>query len=288
MHNRHSPELPFVHDMKPSWLRACQTETAHQFGLDAYFRDVTPDGFEGPELAVIPAGRFEMGAPLDDLRFGDVPRHIAQVGVPFAIGRHCITADEFEQFVADTGFFWQYHLLRSEGRQPVINISLIEAEEYLAWLSRRTGHRYRLPTETEWEYAARAGSLTAYCFGDKLTCGEANIQSLQPPSSPPKGWRRFIPVCVPLNRTAEVGTYPANVWGLFEVHGNVWEITSTPWVGPLDSENNAGLNRKQNWIVTKGGSWFEGTSDARFAARKPRLRQELDTNLGLRVLREIA
>lgn len=279
--------LPLIHDLTPARLRAYQTEIAHYAGLDSFFRDPLDKGGDGPELAVIPPGQFEMGSPTDELRFGDLPRHTVRIDAPFAIGRCCVTADEFALFERDTGFVWQSHLIRTQGRQPVTNISSEEAEAYLSWLSQRTGQRYRLPSEAEWEYSARAGGLTAYCFGDRLTCGEANIHSLQPPATPAKGWRRFLPVCVPLNRTVEVGSYPANVWGLFEVHGNVWEFTESRWIGSLDAENNVGLNRKGNWIVTKGGSWFEGTAEARCAARKPRLRQELDTNLGLRVLREI-
>jgi formylglycine-generating enzyme required for sulfatase activity len=89
-----------------------------------------------------------------------------------------------------------------------------------------------------------------------------------------------------LHRVCEVGSYPANVWGLYEVHGNVWELTSDAWQGPLDAENTA-AGDVGRWIVTKGGSWFEGVRDARFAARRPRMRGEMDTNLGLRVVREI-
>jgi formylglycine-generating enzyme required for sulfatase activity len=283
----HSTDLPFIHELTPARLRALQTQAAQEAGLDVNFHDTLRNGDSGPELTIIPAGRFEMGAPASQIHFGDLPQHSAQIAAHFAIGRYCITASEFDVFASDTGFIWQSHLMRSEGRQPVINVSTEEAHAYLAWLSTQTGQRYRLPSEAEWEYAARAGSLTAYCFGDRLTCGEANIHSLHPPATPAKGWRRFIPVCVPLNRTAEVGSYPPNVWGLFEVHGNVWELTDSPWIGSLDSENTAGLNRKGHWIVTKGGSWFEGTAEARSASRKPRLREELDTNLSLRVLREI-
>ncbi len=89
----------------------------------------------------------------------------------------------------------------------------------------------------------------------------------------------------PLHRVCEVGTYPANVWGLHEMHGNVWELTSDDWQGPLDPENST-AGDVGRWIVTKGGSWFEGVQGARFAARRPRIRSEMDTNLGLCVVRE--
>jgi formylglycine-generating enzyme required for sulfatase activity len=282
-----SSALPHVHDLSPAQLRDLQRDAAAAAGLARFFSDTLATGEAAPELAVIPAGRFDLGAPTGERRFGDRAQHATLIEQAFAIGRHAVTADEFERFGVDTGRAWPSHLMRSEGRQPVVNISVEEAEDYCAWLSRQTGRRYRLPSEAEWEYACRAGSRTAYCFGERLTCGEANIHSLQTPQTPAQGWRRFLPFCVPLNKACAVGSYPANVWGLFEMHGNVWEFTTTPWTGRLDAENNAGTDPGQRWLVTKGGSWFEGALDARAAARKPRYFNELDLNLGFRVVREM-
>jgi formylglycine-generating enzyme required for sulfatase activity len=279
--------LPFVHDLTPAQLRDLQRDAAAAAGCSRFFSDTLADGSEGPELAVIPAGSFVIGAPSDERRFGDLTQHRTAIEAPFAIGRHAVTAEEFERFSAATGRIWQEHLMRSEGRQPAVNVSSEEVQRYADWLSAQTGRRYRLPSETEWEYACRAGSLSAYCFGERLTCGEANIHSLQPSGTPARGWRRFIPFCVPLNKACEVGTYPANVWGLYEMHGNVWEFTASPWTGPLDAENSAGLSRAREWLVTKGGSWFEGALDARAAARKPRHFSELDLNLGFRLVRAL-
>lgn len=281
-----APSVPvYVHDLDAQALRALQTETAHACGVATFFQDGMKSGGKGPELAAIPPGIFEMGADDEDRRFGDLPARNTHVDRAFAMGRHTVTAEEFTRFEEACGFFWQDHLVRAEGRQPVINIDLATAREYLDWLSLETGHRYRLPTETEWEYAARAGSRTDYCFGEHLTCSEANVGSFAPPRQNVSGWRRFLPFCVPFNRGIEVGSYPANIWGLYEVHGNVWEFTSDRWIGPIDA-----MSRKPaqgDWRVTKGGSWFEGALDARSAARKPRFHNELDVNLGLRVIREL-
>lgn len=282
-----SASLPFVHDLTPAQLREQQARAAQAAGLTAFFRDPLKRGGEGPELAVIPPGAFKMGAPDSERRFGEQPVRNTRIDPAFAIGRHVVTAEEFRDFEIATGFAWQEHLVRSEGRHPVINISLEDAMAYLAWLSEETGQHYRLPSEAEWEYAARAGSRTAYCFGDRLTCGEANVGALAAPGRGAIGWRRFLPFCVPLNQTMEVESYPANVWGLYEVHGNVWEFTADTWIGPLDPLNSAGMDAKARWLVTKGGSWFEGLADARSAARKPRFHDELDLNLGLRVVREL-
>lgn len=287
MNRAAAPILTNVHDLTPARLRALQQEAAHRAGLAATFRDTLGDGQPGPELAVIPAGLFEMGTAAADRDFGDQPRRPVRVERSFALGRYCVTAAEFEAFAQDTGHAWAAHLVRAEGRQPAININRGEAAAYLAWLSHKTGQRYRLPSEAEWEYAARAGSSTHYCFGDELGCGEANTGSFQLASRSSHGWRRFLPFCAPLNRAVEVGFYPANLWGLFDVHGNVWEFTSDPWVGPIDALHSAGTGRDGKWFVTKGGSWFESVWQARSAARKPRMWDELDVNLGFRVLREI-
>ena len=274
-----------VHDLTPAELRRLQAEAARANGLEPYFRDSLRHGGAGPELAVIPAGRFRMGSAADDRRFGELGRHEAVIDRPYAIGRYTITAEEFAVYSRAAGLVWPDHLIQSEGRQPVINITSLDAQGYLAWLSAETGQRYRLPDEREWEYAARAGSLTAYCFGERLGCGEANTAAIIG-TSRPNGWRGWLPFCVPLHRVCEVGSYPANIWGLYEVHGNVWELTSDTWQGSLDPENNASRQPGQ-WIVTKGGSWFEGVRDASFASRRPRLLSEMDTNLGMRVVREI-
>lgn len=278
---------PFVHDLTPAQLRGLQQQAAHRAGLADMFCDTLRNGRPGPELAVIPAGAFEMGAGTANRDFGDLPQRHARVERPFALGRYCVTAQEFEIFAQDTGHYWAEHLVRAEGRHPAINISRGDATAYLAWLSEQTGQRYRLPSEAEWEYAARAGSATHYCFGNELGCSEANTGSFQLASRSSHGWRRFLPFCAPLNQAVEVGFYPANLWGLFDVHGNVWEFTSDPWVGPIDALHSAGTGRDGKWFVTKGGSWFESVWQARSAARKPRMWDELDVNLGFRVLREI-
>lgn len=268
-------------------LRLLQTQAAERAGLAAHFSDPLADGQPGPELAVIPPGRLDLQGTGGPRRFGDSTRRESVQDRPFALGRHTVTAEEFARYAEAVGFRWPDHLIRAEGRMPVINLSAEQAEGYLAWLSTQTGHRYRLPSEAEWEYAARAGAATDYCFGADLTCGEANIHTVAPPLGQVRGWRRWLPFCVPLNRAREVGSYPANLWGLFEVHGNVWEFTADAWVGPVDAYSRRRQAPPGEWIITKGGSWFEGPQDARVPARRPRLRCEIDVNLGLRVLREL-
>lgn len=280
-------ELPYVHDLAPAQLVALQINTAARLGSDIAFRDPLDGGGFGPELRLIPAGEFEMGAKPKDHGFGEHPLHRVHIDRPFALGRFCVTAEEFGVFAQETGFVWSDHLVLAEGRCPVTNINRHDANAYLAWLSEKSGQRYRLPDEAEWEYAARAGSATRYCFGDSLNCAEANTGSFQISGRSSQGWRRFLPFCAPMNQAVDVGLYPANIWGLHDMHGNVWELTADPWVGPVDALHSAGTGKAGKWFVTKGGSWFESAWQARSAARKPRMWDELDVNLGLRVLREI-
>jgi formylglycine-generating enzyme required for sulfatase activity len=278
--------LEATHDLTPARLRRLQAEAAARADVAPFFSDALDCGGHGPELAVIPPGRGLLGAPEEECRFAERPRREERFERAYAIGRHAVTADEFEAYARATGFLWRSDLIRAEGRQPVMNIAPWQAQHYLDWLSARTGRRYRLPDENEWEYAARAGSPGAYCFGERLTCGDANIQTFQASGAAVVGWRRFLPFCAPMNRAVDVGTYPANIWGLYEVHGNVWEITAEPWIGPTQPRR-APPKRPQDWLVVKGGSWFEGLASARAAARQPRMRNEIDINMGFRVLREL-
>ncbi len=276
--------LPFVHDLSPVQLRALQENAARAAGLGVQFQDALADGAAGPELAVVPAGVFTQGNPDAKRDFGELAARHATVEHAFAIGRYCVTADEFQRYVAARGHRWPDHLVRTEARQPVTNVSRADAAGYLAWLSQQSGQTYRLPSETEWEYAARAGSARRYCFGDELGCSEANTGSFQIVGRSVQGWRRFLPFCAPMNQALDVGLYPANLWGLHDMHGNVWEFTSDRWEGQADP-NSPGKTGK--WYVTKGGSWFESAWQARSAARKPRWFDELDVNLGFRVVRDI-
>ena len=279
-------DRPYVHELTPAQLRGHQAEAASSLGIDPLFRDRLADGSPGPELVLIPPGVFDMGAGDEEPGFGELHRRHVTVDHPYALGRFCVTADEFERFSLATDFYWADHLVRTEGRQPVTNIDRAQAQAYLDWLSAETGQRYRLPTEAEWEYACRAGAAAPYCFGDELGCGEANTGSFRLEGRSSQGWRRFLPFCAPVNQAIDVGCYPANLWGLHDMHGNVWEFTSDSWVGPIDPLHAAKPGRDGVWFVTKGGSWFESAWQARSAARKPRRVNELDVNLGFRVLRE--
>lgn len=184
---------------------------------------VIQDCSECPELVVIPAGRFLMGTPASEPSRGsdEGPQH--WVTVPsLAVGKYSVTFDEWDACVAGGGCSqrpqdqgW------GRGRRPVINVSWNDAQEYVGWLGRRTGRGYRLLTEAEWEYAARAGTTTAYYWGDEIGRGNANCYSCG------SSWDG--------KQTAPVGSFPPNRFGLYDMAGNVYQWVQDCYASNYDS-----------------------------------------------------
>jgi len=279
-------DLPFLPDLGEQRCLQLQWDTAAALQLPAAFHDTLRDGSPAPQLMVIPAGCFEMGSPPDEFghRPDEGPQHYRHLARPFALGRCTVTAEEFERFARDRGWRWRSDLIVARGRQPVMNIRIADAERYCRWLSEQTGHHYRLPSEVEWEYACRAGTTTPFHYGDSVSCREVHFNATLPWEEARRGRRFFLPRCVPLNSALPVGERPPNLWGLHDMHGNTWEFTSSSW---SDGHRPGQTPARSKWIVVKGGSWFDAAVFARSAARRPRLRDELDVNLGLRVVREL-
>ena len=286
-----SESLPDVHELNLEGLLQLQEDTAQEAGVSVYFSDQTDFLGHAHELAVIPAGIYEMGAPAEE--FGaqkeEFPSHLVFIDTPFAIGRHAVTAAEFEVYRQETGWYLRPDLIWAKDNFPVINISIDDAMDYARWLSERTGQTYRLPTEAEWEYAARAGSRLAFSFGETVSCREVHFNSAFPYEEQRQNKKWWFPRCMPLSKALMVGSLPANAWGLYEVHGNVWEFTSSPWTLSHINHRRDGRSASETseWVVTKGGSWFDGAVRARCAARNPRMRTEIDVNLGFRLVREL-
>ena len=282
----------FLPDLTSEEITQLQATTADELGLPSHFADTLKIGGKAPSLAIIPAGQYEMGSNKNEFGHNreEYPQHYTHIQKPFAIGRFTITADDFELFRKDTEWFVRPELIWSTGKEPVINIRMADTMLYLEWLSDQTGESYRLPTESEWEYAARAGTTSAFHFGDDISCKDVHFHSLFPYNEAKENKRWFLPRCSPMAQALEVGSKPANAWGLHDVHGNVWEFTDTPWRDTHLNNNRDGSNPSQfisNSIVTKGGSWFDAAVHSRSASRRKRLVDEMDTNLGFRVVREI-
>jgi formylglycine-generating enzyme required for sulfatase activity len=277
-------ELPELPDLDMSQTQAHQQQVARTLGIDVRFRDPMQASGPAPEMVVIPPGLFEMGS--SEAEFGhhadEGPVRVVPMRQPYALGRSTITAAEFARFQMASGFQFRSDLITTRGEQPVINIRRNEAEAYARWLSEQTGQRYRLPSEIEWEYACRAGTVSAFCFGDSVSCREVNFNPTFPYEEQRQKRKWYLPRCMPMSLPEEVAQKPANAWGLHDMHGNVWEFTADNW----NDKHSAQSIRVQR-IVVKGGSYFDSATLARSAARRPRVVDELDVNLGFRLLREL-
>lgn len=287
--DRVSRILPDTFALQEGELIALQVNIAQAHGLpDTHFHDTLSDGSAGPVLAVIPAGSFEYGAaPGEVAPAQDRPRRAAVIEHGYAIGVHPVTTDEFEAYARATGWRPRAELVWLSGRKPVINVRQSEARDYCAWLSDQTGQRYRLPTEQEWEHACRAGAASAYPHGDRIGPADALYNASQGYDAARPKRPRLLSRCFVRCGAMEVGKLRPNRWGVHDMSGNVWEFTASPWTRDHASLAERPLPGKPQAVVTKGGSWFDGPEDCRAAARRRRLENELDINLGFRVVRDL-
>jgi formylglycine-generating enzyme required for sulfatase activity len=223
------------------------------------FQDRLANGALGPELQLILPGRFLMGSPDDDPDAGsdEKPQHEVEIADAFAIGRYPVTFDEYDVFCAATGRDRADAESWGRGRRPVINVSWEDAEAYCNWLSEQTGARYLLPTEAQWECAARAGSTTRWCFGDKEIALTAYAWYDQNARS----------------KTHPVGSKESNAWGVHDCHGNVWEWVRDTWHVSYHGAPADGSAREPSVAapgadrVVRGGSWRYPARFCRSAVR---------------------
>lgn len=224
------------------------------------------DCSECPEMMIVPAGVFMLGSPPSELSrtAAEAPQHLVTISKPFAVGKYEITFSEWDACVADGGCA---HNPRDSGwgrgRRPVINVSWDDVtNEYLPWLSRTAGKTYRLLTEAEWEYAARAGTTGPFSTGETISPIVANFDGTSTYGGGTKGQYR--------QRTVEVGSFPANAFGLHDMHGNVWEWTSDCFVDILSGAPSDGGHAAETPNcprVMRGGSWIDAPRVLRSAYR---------------------
>ena len=218
-------------------------------GGDAGLRpgQVFRDCEDCPEMVAVPAGSFRMGCLYSEqLCVFNEQLPVHEVRVPsFALGRYEVLFEEYDRFLAATGRESPRDEGWGRGGRPVINVSWEDATAYAEWLSAKTGQRYRLPSEAEWEYAARAGSTTRYAWGNDIGQNRANCNRCG------SRWDA--------TQTAPAGSFAANGWGLHDMHGNVWEWVEDCWHdsyarAPADgSAWTRGGNCGRR--VVRGGSW---------------------------------
>ena len=177
-----------------------------RFEVGSTFSDSLRSGGSGPLMVVIPSGRFVLGGwPVARGDLGTM-----KIDYRIAVGVTEITRGQYRQFLNATRSGDLKSLPKGGDTLPVTRVSWDDAEAYVSWLSRETGHYYHLPSASEWEYAARAGTSSTYFWGDEVGENQANCVNCQ----------------VSYNgKPAPVGSFSANPWGLYDVHGNVWEWT---------------------------------------------------------------
>ena len=251
-----------------------QQETAVAEAPSSEFKECAP---VCPRMVVIPPGKFAMGSPEDevDRTAGEGPRHEVAIARPFAISRYEVTFEQWDACVAAAACpiakdSW------GRGTMPVIDVSWDDAKLYVAWLSHVTDKEYRLPTEAEWEYAARAGSTARYAWGDEPGIGHANCNGCGGP------WTL---------ETSPVGSFQPNAFGLFDMQGNVWEWVEDIWHDSFEGAPVDGSAWLQSgdatYRVVRGASWHNEPELTRVAIRFKRHRKVQFDTLGFRVVRTI-
>lgn len=254
------------------------------------FRDRLKDGSPGPEMLVLPAGKFRMGdveGNADGYSMFSLPVREVVFRKPLAIGRFEITFEEFDQFSKATGRNLISDHGWGRGRRPATKIVWDEAIAYVQWLSAQTGKTYRIPTEAEWEYAARAGTQTNYWWGSQPSHEYANYGSGQP------GWfpRGVVDGRDQWEFTAPVGQFPANPFGLHDMQGNVWEWVADCWqdsLGATPADATARGSTECENRVMRGGSWGYNPNFMRASSRVKVFWAVLSyLYYGIRVVREL-
>jgi len=232
-----------------------------------------------PEMVIVPAGEFIMGSPANEKGRDDKegPQHKVVFAKPFAVSKFEVTFDEWDACVEYGDCAGIEDSPYGRGRSPVINVTWAETKRYVAWLSRATGKTYRLLSEAEWEYAARAGTTTAYSWGDEIGKGNANCESCG------SQWDN--------KQTVPVGSFASNAFGVHDMHGNVWE-----WVEDCGHNNYDGAPEDGTaWTagedcarrINRGGSWNNPPEQLRAASRIRNTVDFRNDNTGFRVARTL-
>ncbi|MBM3554798.1 MAG: hypothetical protein FJX47_04510 [Alphaproteobacteria bacterium] len=271
-----------------------------------------------PEMVVVHPGRYRMGASPDDREatLAERPNLEVNIDKPFAIGAHEVTKEEFSAFAKATRYAsqgctiaglslgfglkfdldkarnWENTGFEQTGSHPVVCVSFQDAQAYMGWLTRQTGWKYRLPSEAEWEYVARAGATGSRPWGDhpEDACSQANVGdqlvnaksrlSLWPVHSCFDG---FV-------YTAPVASFPANAFGVFDMLGNAWEWTEDCWIDTLAGHSQDARAQKRGdcaYRAIRGGSWFSSKPETmRVSYRTAEPLDHRAPHIGFRIARD--
>lgn len=243
-----------------------------------------------PEMVKIPPGRFLMGSPTSEIghSYYEDPQHEVRIDYTFALGKHTVTFAEWDAAIA-AGAELEKPGDQSWGRnrRPVIGVNWHDAKAYVGWLNSKLGlegrrDAYRLPSEAEWEYACRAGTTTPFSFGATISTAQANYDGTYTYDDGKVGEYR--------QKTTPVGSFPANSFGLHDMHGNLWEWCEDAWNdnyngAPIDG--SAWLTGDASYRVLRGGSWVTNPYQLRSANRYRYLPSNRNIIFGFRVARTI-
>lgn len=241
----------------------------------ALLRDRMRDGSPAPEMLVLRGGTYQRGDLQGDGDSDEKPPVTIRIR-PFAIGIYEVTFEEFDRFCDSTGRDRPDDAGWGRGRRPVVNVSWNDARAYTEWLSRQTGQRYRLPTDAEWEFAARGGTRTRFWWGSEVGEDRANCAG-----------------CGGLwggEQTSEVGRFDPNPFGLHDTAGNVFEWVADCWNDTFASAPTDGgpLEKPECGIrVIRGGAWSFPPKEVRSANRWRDFQPRTSDDTGFRVVRTL-
>ncbi len=232
------------------------------------------------EIVQIPGGKFLMGSPAGEKerQSDEGPQH--PVTVPgFFMGKYEVTQAQYQAIMGNNPSEFKGE------KRPVEKVSWNDAVEFCKRLSQKTGRTYRLPSEAEWEYAARAGTTTPFYFGETITTDLANYDGTKTYASGPKGQYR--------QQTTNVGSFPPNAFGLYDMHGLVWEWCQDDWHDNYQgtpTDGSAWLTSGSTNVqkLLRGGSWSIDPGNCRSAVRVGNYPDLRDDDLGFRVVCVVA
>jgi formylglycine-generating enzyme required for sulfatase activity len=225
------------------------------------------------DMVVIPAGMFQMGSPPHHGNPDEGPQHFVTIK-SFMMGKFLVTQAQWKAVMG------KLPLCRFKGQDlPVERVSWEDAQKFCQRLSKRTGRNYHLPTETQWEYACRAGTSTPFSFGETLTTQVANYNGEHTFRDEPRG--------IYFHFANKGGKFPPNAFGLYDMHGNLWEWCADNWLDDYSStprDESSYQKHSDPYRVARGGSWHDPPALCRSAARLRVLQTEAEEFIGFRVV----
>jgi formylglycine-generating enzyme required for sulfatase activity len=228
------------------------------------------------DMVAIPAGSFQMGSPLNYGHPDEHPQHFVTIKA-FMMGKFLITQRQWKAIMK------KLPPCRFKGDYlPVERVSWKDAGEFCQRLSKKTGRNYRLPSETQWEYVCRAGTYTPFSFGETLTTEIANYNGMHTFAKEPRSVYGHV--------TTPGGTFPPNPFGLYDMHGNLWEWCADSWLDDYSTtprDGSAYQTRSDPYRVARGGSWHEPPDLCRSAVRIRFNQSDAEEVIGFRVVSDI-